>query len=233
MNALDETYAAIDALIGYAVRRLDLDPRNEDWTRNRILELYGLDSYDVSDGPTGDGATSGETDDINVLLDRFRTAAATAGLFGAEDGAVQADIVRGLLSRCPADLQDRFAAIERERGGKEAMRWFYDYCVANTYVKRAQLDAKRVEADKAAREGDLEKASRILYGEIPAIQKELAAAERAVDDKAEQKHRHTDAERTDDVRQPVGRGEQHAHRAADRQRQIQPVRDDLRLGINE
>ena len=43
MNALDETYAAIDALIGYAVRRLDLDPRNEDWTRNRILELYGLD----------------------------------------------------------------------------------------------------------------------------------------------------------------------------------------------
>ena len=47
---------------------------------------------------------------------------------------------------------------------------------------RAQLDAKRVEADKAAREGDLEKASRILYGEIPAIQKELAAAERAADE---------------------------------------------------
>ena len=141
MNALGEAYAAIDALIGYAVRRLDLDPRNEDWTRNRILELYGLDSYDVSDGPTGDTAASGETDDINVLLDRFRTAAVTAGLFKAEDGAVQADIVMGLLSRCPADLQDRFAAIERERGGMEAMRWFYDYCVANTYVKRAQLDA--------------------------------------------------------------------------------------------
>ena len=141
MNALGEAYAAIDALIGYAVRRLDLDLRNEDWTRNRILELYGLDSYDVSDGPTGDTAASGETDDINVLLDRFRTAAVTAGLFKAEDGAVQADIVMGLLSRCPADLQDRFAAIERERGGMGAMRWFYDYCVANTYVKRAQLDA--------------------------------------------------------------------------------------------
>ena len=64
-------------------------------------------------------------------------------------------------------------------------------------------------------------------------QLDVAAAERAVDDKAEQKHRHTDAERTDDVRQPVGRGEQHAHRAADRQRQIQPVRDSLRLCINE
>ncbi|WP_418969593.1 ATP-dependent chaperone ClpB [Alloscardovia omnicolens] len=47
---------------------------------------------------------------------------------------------------------------------------------------RAQLDALRVEADKATREGDLEKASRILYGEIPQIQKELAAAERTADE---------------------------------------------------
>lgn len=44
---------------------------------------------------------------------------------------------------------------------------------------RAQLDAKRVEADKATREGDLEKASRILYGEIPSIQKQVEAAEQA------------------------------------------------------
>ena len=52
---------------------------------------------------------------------------------------------------------------------------------------RAQLDVLRVEADKATREGDLEKASRILYGDIPSIQKELAAAEKNADDsKAEQ-----------------------------------------------
>ncbi|PJM73280.1 ATP-dependent chaperone ClpB [Bifidobacterium primatium] len=44
---------------------------------------------------------------------------------------------------------------------------------------RAKLDDLRVEADKATREGDLAKASKILYGEIPAIQKELAAAENA------------------------------------------------------
>ncbi|PWG59097.1 ATP-dependent chaperone ClpB [Bifidobacterium catulorum] len=44
---------------------------------------------------------------------------------------------------------------------------------------RAKLDDLRVEADKATREGDLAKASKILYGEIPAIQKELAAAESA------------------------------------------------------
>lgn len=52
---------------------------------------------------------------------------------------------------------------------------------------RAQLDAKRVEADKFTREGELEKASRILYGEIPAIEKEvsLAEAQSGDDDQAE------------------------------------------------
>lgn len=43
---------------------------------------------------------------------------------------------------------------------------------------RAKLDEKRVEADKATREGDLEKASKILYGEIPQIQQELNEAQK-------------------------------------------------------
>lgn len=47
---------------------------------------------------------------------------------------------------------------------------------------RAQLDAKRVQADKFTREGNLEEASRILYGEIPAIQKQLDLAEQAADE---------------------------------------------------
>ncbi|MBT1173559.1 ATP-dependent chaperone ClpB [Bifidobacterium sp. MA2] len=50
---------------------------------------------------------------------------------------------------------------------------------------RAQLDAKRVEADKFTREGNLAEASRILYGEIPAIQKQLDAAEQADAESAE------------------------------------------------
>ena len=46
---------------------------------------------------------------------------------------------------------------------------------------RAQLDALRVEADKATREGDLEHASKILYGQIPEIQKQLTEAESKAD----------------------------------------------------
>ena len=44
---------------------------------------------------------------------------------------------------------------------------------------RAKLDGLRVQADKYTREGNLAEASRILYGEIPAIRKQLDAAEKA------------------------------------------------------
>ena len=61
------------------------------------------------------------------------------------------DEVLGALSLRPSVLQDRFAAIEAgvaddapegtDGGGMAAMQWFYDYCVASGYVKRAQLEA--------------------------------------------------------------------------------------------
>ena len=132
-GGLDAVYASIDALVDFARKRLELDPRDADWTRNRIFELFSLDSY----RPTG--ATSDDTlpDD---LLTRFRAAAVAAGLFDADEGPVYADIVMGMLSGTPSAVQDRFEAVEREHGGMEAMRWFYDYCVANNYVKKGVLD---------------------------------------------------------------------------------------------
>lgn len=42
---------------------------------------------------------------------------------------------------------------------------------------KTKLDAIRIDADRAQREGNLEKASRLLYGEIPALEKELAELE--------------------------------------------------------
>ncbi|WP_235559084.1 ATP-dependent Clp protease ATP-binding subunit, partial [Microbacterium sp. Leaf351] len=44
---------------------------------------------------------------------------------------------------------------------------------------KTRLDAARVEAERAQREGNLEKASRLLYAEIPALERELVAAEQA------------------------------------------------------
>lgn len=44
-GGLDAVYASIDALVDFARKRLELDPRDADWTRNRIFELFSLDSY--------------------------------------------------------------------------------------------------------------------------------------------------------------------------------------------
>jgi ATP-dependent Clp protease ATP-binding subunit ClpB len=42
---------------------------------------------------------------------------------------------------------------------------------------KTKLDGLRIEAERAQREGDLEKASRLLYGEIPMLEKQLTAEE--------------------------------------------------------
>ncbi|SDG54719.1 ATP-dependent Clp protease ATP-binding subunit [Microbacterium pygmaeum] len=43
---------------------------------------------------------------------------------------------------------------------------------------KTKLDAARVQAERAQREGNLEKASRLLYAEIPALERQLVDAER-------------------------------------------------------
>lgn len=43
---------------------------------------------------------------------------------------------------------------------------------------KTKLDAARMEAERAQREGNLEKASRLLYAEIPALERQLVEAER-------------------------------------------------------
>ena len=44
---------------------------------------------------------------------------------------------------------------------------------------KTELDAKRIEAERAQREGNLEKASRLLYAEIPALERKVIEAEQA------------------------------------------------------
>ena len=76
-------------------------------------------------------------------------------------------------------LQNELANIREKLSGLKA-RWDAEKAGHNKVGDlRAQLDAKRVEADKFTREGNLAEASKILYGEIPAIQKQLDAAEKA------------------------------------------------------
>jgi ATP-dependent Clp protease ATP-binding subunit ClpB len=76
-------------------------------------------------------------------------------------------------------LQAELADTREKLSGLKA-RWDAEQAGHNKVGDlRAKLDDLRVQADKFTREGNLADASKILYGEIPAIQKELAAAESA------------------------------------------------------
>ena len=79
------------------------------------------------------------------------------------------------LGKLQAELADT-----REKLSGLKTRWDAEQAGHNKVGDlRAKLDDLRVQADKFTREGNLAEASKILYGEIPAIQKELAAAESA------------------------------------------------------
>ncbi len=62
-------------------------------------------------------------------------------------------------------------------------RWEHERASLNRVGElKGKLDTLRMQADRAQREGNLELASRLLYGEIPVIERELADAEKSEED---------------------------------------------------
>ncbi|MBN9613726.1 MAG: AAA family ATPase, partial [Actinobacteria bacterium] len=85
------------------------------------------------------------------------------------------DASKERLAKLRTDLEQK-----QEQLGVLEARWEKERASLNRVGElREQLDRLRMEADRAQREGNLEKASKLLYGEIPVIQKELAEAELA------------------------------------------------------
>jgi ATP-dependent Clp protease ATP-binding subunit ClpB len=74
-------------------------------------------------------------------------------------------------------LREDLAEREDKLGDLEA-RWETERGALNRVGElKTKLDAARIQADRAQREGNLEQASRLLYAEIPALEQDLAAAE--------------------------------------------------------
>ncbi|WP_165063223.1 ATP-dependent Clp protease ATP-binding subunit [Marisediminicola senii] len=83
------------------------------------------------------------------------------------------DASKARLQKLQADLAVRAADLKQLEA-----RWNTEKSAINrigTLKKRA--DALQVQADRAQRDGNLAEASRLLYGEIPVIERELAEAE--------------------------------------------------------
>ncbi|TFD93293.1 AAA family ATPase [Cryobacterium lactosi] len=83
------------------------------------------------------------------------------------------DASKARLEKLRADLAER-----QERLGELQARWDKERSSLNRVGDlRKRLDSARSQAEVAERRGDLEKASKLLYGDIPVIQRELAEAE--------------------------------------------------------
>jgi ATP-dependent Clp protease ATP-binding subunit ClpB len=85
------------------------------------------------------------------------------------------DASKERLEKLREDLKTKSEELQ-----KLAARWEQERAELNKIGDlKTKLDALRIEADRAQREANLEKASRLLYGEIPSLEKQLAEAESA------------------------------------------------------
>ncbi|WP_205754444.1 ATP-dependent chaperone ClpB [Arthrobacter sp. CAU 1506] len=91
-----------------------------------------------------------------------------------------------LANETDAASRDRLEALRADMADKKEQlaglnsRWEAEKAGLNRVGDlKAKLDELRSQADKSQREGDLAEASRILYGEIPTLEKELATAQAA------------------------------------------------------
>ena len=81
------------------------------------------------------------------------------------------------LEKLQADLEDKSTQLAELNA-----RWEKERAGLNQVGElKTKLDGLRIEAEKAQREANLEKASRLLYGEIPALEKQLAELEKNED----------------------------------------------------
>ncbi|MDR3201745.1 MAG: AAA family ATPase, partial [Bifidobacteriaceae bacterium] len=121
-----------------------------------------------------------EIDQLRRAVDRLRMEELQ---LSKSDDAASAE----RLERLRADLADR-----SEELAALTARWEAEKAGHNRVGDlKARLDELQIQAERAQREGDLETASRLLYGEIPEVQRELGraeAAERDADLEAAQGH---------------------------------------------
>ncbi|TFD26143.1 ATP-dependent Clp protease ATP-binding subunit [Cryobacterium cryoconiti] len=88
------------------------------------------------------------------------------------------DASKARLEKLRGDLAERELKLTELQA-----RWDKERASLNRVGElKERLDTARSGADRAEREGNLEKASRLLYGDIPKMEKELAAAEQAESD---------------------------------------------------
>ncbi|RPF27209.1 ATP-dependent chaperone ClpB [Georgenia muralis] len=115
-----------------------------------------------------------EVDALRRQVDRMKMEEAYLSESDDEASAERLEKLRADLADRAEELASLTARWEQEKAGHNRVGDL-----------KSRLDALRTEAERAQREADFEKASRLLYGEIPAVEAEIAEAE-AVEARAQE-----------------------------------------------
>ncbi|MCM6763603.1 AAA family ATPase [Rathayibacter sp. ZW T2_19] len=108
-----------------------------------------------------------EIDELRRSVDRLKLEELALKKEKDEASKARLEKLREDLARRGAQLEELQKRWERERASLNRVGDL-----------KNKLDALRIEAERAQREGRLERASRLLYGDIPVIERDLAAAEK-------------------------------------------------------
>ncbi len=118
-----------------------------------------------------------EIDSSPVEIDELRRVVDRLTMEEMHLGKEQDDASKERLAKLRAELAD---AKERLRGLES--QWEREKHSLNRIGEiKERIDEVRIQAERAQRDGDLETASRLSYGDIPALEKELAEANAAED----------------------------------------------------
>jgi ATP-dependent Clp protease ATP-binding subunit ClpB len=116
-----------------------------------------------------------EIDSAPVEIDELRRSVDRLTLEELAHKKVKDVASKQRLEKLRSDLVAKGKALKELQG-----RWEKERAVLNRIGElKEKLDSARMQAERAQREGNLEKASRLLYGEIPVIERELAEAEKS------------------------------------------------------
>ena len=127
-------YRLIDELICYGLNTQLVDPVDEVYTRNRLLELFEIDAYETSD-------FSGEPRPVQQILDDMMVIAFEKGIM-EDDTITMKDLfdtkIMGLLSPAPSVVQRTFME-KYEKSPKEATDYYYALSQATNYIRTERV----------------------------------------------------------------------------------------------
>ena len=125
---------AIEQLLTYALRKGLIQPCEEHWAANTLLEVLELDSY----APTGEEV--GEVD-LPAVLDELMDDAYARGVM-KENSIVYRDLfdtkIMGVLTPRPAQVIEQFQALRTEDPQK-ATDWYYAFSQDTNYIRRDRI----------------------------------------------------------------------------------------------